>query len=470
MALIEPYADPSAHGKVTPGLMFKRKGSRVVFGAAPRPRDKNSPAQQTQRNKIRQAVANYKILNYEEKIFLRRRGSMLGKNPYQLYTKSQLRGNDWSKTQGHQLQIINNMVIFNRQQDDANDMKLNLKSTNTKDIADNIILYNKLDSETAGIITSDTGPNFTWTGTPNHDPLKFINGAWSYANNNYIQSNDNGDFLLDNLDEYILSFWTELTYDLINGIPQDAQQHVLYTWRGANSVGGANYIYFQFRPALGLFFSTSINGVYQDSFSVDPNLTYSAGQKIYISIAYKKTGIDDEAINFEISVGTDTTLNKIIQKDFTLPSPSTTSTKFVMLAWDNGTLSMKGGIDNVKAIKKVTRNTIDEMNNTRNVELFETELGYVFDNENIFYPGAEVDVIPELQLIIENFAALDWAVPFYWALAITWSNQSITERTTIIRLPKIVINSSEAIVLYLSTDMSNYFDEKLFRLGATDNV
>ncbi|MCK5015037.1 MAG: hypothetical protein KAS66_14600, partial [Candidatus Omnitrophica bacterium] len=101
MAIIQPYADPSAHGKVTPGLAFKRKGNKVTFGANRRPRNKNTAAQQTQRDKVRQAVAGYRKLNFEEKIFLKRRGSMKSSNPYNLYVSSQLKNQNWSKVKGH---------------------------------------------------------------------------------------------------------------------------------------------------------------------------------------------------------------------------------------------------------------------------------------------------------------------------------------------------------------------------------
>jgi hypothetical protein len=470
MAIIAPYGDPSAHGKVTPGLAFRRLGPRVTFGANRRPRNKNTAGQQTQRDKIRQAVQKYRILNFEEKIFLRRRGSMKSKTLYNLYTSSQLKGNDWSKIQGHQLQTINDMVIYDLQQFDPNDVKFTLLSSNTKDITDNIILYSKFDSETAGIISSVIGPDFTWAGTPNHDPLKFLNGVWSYANNNLIKSNDDGDFLLQNFDEFLICFWVELTFDLINGVPQDGLNHYMMDWQGNNSPGGINRIAFQFRLPSGLQFFVAIDGVTLSLTSDDPLMTYSAGEKIFISVAYKKTGIDSEPINLEISVGTETTMNKIITEDITLPTPVTTPKVFSVLAFNDGRFSLKGGIDNIKAIKKVTRKTIDEIEDTRNVEQFEAELGFVLDNSNIFTPGFTADSVPVLKLKIENFSANDWRVPFYWALGITWSNVSITERTTLIRLPKTEVLSTEAVLFFLSQDMSSYFDDKLFRLGATDNV
>lgn len=470
MAIIHPYADPSAHGKVTPGLMFKRRGPRVTFGAAPRPRDKKSAAQLLQRNKIREAVAKYKILNYEELIFLRIRGSMLSKNPYQLYISSQLKENDWSRTQGHQLNIINNMVIFDREQDDPNDMRFSLKSTNTKNIRDNIAVYTKLDSEVGGVITSEEGPNFDWEGPPDHDVLKFDDGAFSSAHTTLITTDDNGDFFEENFDQHMFSVWMKTTYDVIDGKPQGSSGNIMLDWKGTDSLGGSNIFQVILHPTRGLWLFIIVDGDRIGMELTDSNINWTAGDIIYFSYAYNKAGINGGPNNWEVYIGTDEDLYLVGSQSSSVNAMDTTSTKFTLLSNIAKSVSFKGGLDNVKFITTVTRKTIDEMNNTRNIETFEEELGYVFDNENLFYPGPEVQVVPELQLIIESLAPLDWAVPFYWALAITWSNDSITERTTLIRLPRIVINSSEAIILYLSTDMSNYFDEKLFRLGATDNV
>ncbi|MCK5602653.1 hypothetical protein KAR91_12305 [Candidatus Pacearchaeota archaeon] len=470
MAIIHPYADPSAHGKVTPGLMFKRQGPRVIFGAVPRPRDKKSAAQLLQRNKIREAVTKYKILNYEELIFLRRRGSMLSKNPYQLYTSSQLKGNDWSKTPGHQLNTINNIVIFDRQQDDPNDMRFSLKSANTQTIINNTKLYNKLDSETAGVVSSDIGPDLTWTGTPTHTPLKFDDGAFSLADGNNIKSNDNGQFFKDTIESFMFSTWVESDGDIVNGIPTSGKSLIMFEWRGSISPSNTNFATFLFAPPRGLYFQTVVNGVATYYKSTDPRITFSAGEKRYVSLVYVRNGIDGGPAKVKLYFGTDEDLYEVESSTIASPLWTASSTSFTLLSNSIGTNPFRGGLDNVKIVTVTKQAEIDELNNTRSVEQFETELGYVFDNMNMFIPGTPVNFIPELHLIIESLAALDWAVPFYWALAITWSNDSITERTTLIRLPKIVVNSSEAIILYLSTDMSNYFDEKLFRLGATDNV
>lgn len=470
MAIIHPYADPSAHGKVTPGLQFKRRGPRVVFGAAPRPKNRNTAAQQLQRDKIRQAVANYKILNYEEKIFLRRRGSMLSKNPYQLYTSSQLKNNDWSKTPGHQLQTINNMVIFDLKQDDPNDMRFSLKSTLSAELRNNIILWNRLDSETAGVVSSDEGPDFDWAGTPSHPPGRFINGAYSNNNANHLTAADNGAAYLAVINKHMGGIWIKTDWDCINGVPQDSNPHALIQCEGQPTVGGRNYISIFFHKTLGLLIQILQDGNVTNFIMTDSNITFDAGDEVYLAWNYNTDGIDGSSTILEVAFGTDSVINIVGTSTDNPGEIDTTSKKFSILTTVTPSSHLTGSLDNLK-IEGVSSSALfqEKMDNRNNVA-YESELGYVFDNENIFYPGVSVETVPELQLIIESFAPLDWAVPFYWALAITWSNKSITERTTLIRLPKIVVNSSEAIILYLSTDMSNYFDQGLFRLGATDNV
>lgn len=470
MAKVSPYADPSAHGKITPGLCFKRRGPIVQLGKCPRPKDKKSAAQINQRNKITEAVAKYKILNNDELIFLRRRGSMISKNPYMLYTSSQLKGNDWSKQHGHQLQVINNMVIFDLIQDQLEEIRFTLLSSNTKDITDNIVLYSKLDSETAGIIPSVNGPSFTWEGIIDHAPLKFEDGAFGFLNTTLIRADDDGDFYEECFDQHQFSAWLELTYDLIDGKPQDGNNHVIFDWKGANTAGGSNLIQIILDKNQGVVFVILVNGVRKDFKSADSNIAFTAGEKIYFSFAYNINDIDTGISNWEMYFGTNEDLYLVGAQTSIFPPMDTTSTYLTMLSNNSKTASLNGGLDNIKVVNIATRSSIDEMNNTRNIEEFETELGYVFDNENIFFPGVEVSEVLELILKVENFSALPWRLPFYWLLAVTWSNQTTDQRTTNIRFPKIELEFDTAVRFYLSSDMSLYFDQNLIRLGATSNV
>lgn len=470
MAIIQPYADPSAHGKVTPGLAFIRRGNKVSFGANRRPRNKNTAAQQIQRAKVTQAVEKYRQLNFEEKIFLRRRGSMISKNQYNLFVSSQLKNQDWSQVKGHVMQEVNDMVIFNLQQDNPDDVKFSLISSNSQVIRDAIALYNKMDSETGGVVTSDDGPDLTWVGTPSHLLLKFANGAFNSSTADYLTVDDDGQFFKDIFDNHMFSCWIKTNFDVTNGIAQDGNNHVLFEHRGLTVATVQTRIQLVFSFNIGVYLSVLLNGVLTFYVSTDSNITFNAGDVIYFSYAYVKAGIDDEDDTFKMYIGTDTTLHEVASFDNSVDSITAPLDNFRILLNNAGTVEWDGGVDNIKFIEVHNQTEIDEMNNTRNSEEFEVILGDVLDNSNIFTPGLAVGEVPELKLKIENFSINDWSIPFYWALAITWSNLSITERTTVIRLPKAIINSSDVGLFFLSQDLSSYFDENLYRLGATDNI
>lgn len=470
MAIIQPYADPSAHGKVTPGLAFIRRGNKVSFGANRRPRNKNTVAQQTQRAKISQAVEKYRQLNFEEKIFLRRRGSMISKNQYNLFVSSQLKGQDWSKIKGHQMQTVDNMVIFDLQQDDPSDMNFSLISSVSPEMISKIKLWSRLDSETAGVITSDVGPDIDWTGTPSHPIVKFINGAYSNNVANCITTDDSGEVFGAIANKHMFGVWIKTDYDVTNGIPADEGNHTIFDWRGVNGPGGPNITDIWFQRFGGLFMRRVVNGVTTNFNTSHSAITFNAGDLVYLAFIYDRDGIDGGSITQKTYFGNEAGVTEVLSSTDTPAEQTAVSQNLIFLRDGIGTGSFIGSLDNIKLEGDATFNLFNEKLANRNNVGYEAVLGSVLDNSNIFTPGVEVASVPELRIKIENFSVNDWRVPFYWALAITWSNQSITERTTLIRFPKTIFISSETGVLYLSTDLSSYFDQQLFRLGATDNI
>lgn len=470
MAIIAPYGDPSAHGKVTPGLAFRRLGPRVTFGANRRPRNKNTPAQQTQRDKIRQAVAKYRQLNFEEKVFLRRRGAMLSKNIYNLYISSQLKGNDWSKIKGHQLKEINDIVLFDSDQPDTNDMLFELECILGQAYPDNINLYNNLDSETAGVITSGYGPNLIWAGTPSHVTARFDKGIFSSSNLNYVTSADNGAFFKELFNKSIFACWFTTEYDVTGGKPVPSGSKYIMTWSADAPPVTPNIYSLFFNKNIGLTFRRIVGGVTTNIVSTDSAITYTAGEMQFILVAVDRDGIDGTNETLQIWYGNETTIKQIVSDTTIVDEQTEDANEFTLLNQDTHTRILGGTIDNVYTTDLVTNKAIEEQVNGRNIEKFNTPLGNTWDNENRFTPGEVVPFCPELRLKISNLSALDWRVPFYWPVAITWSNDTIDQRTTIIRLPLTDVFEGQAIRFYISQDMSAYFDRALFRLGGTDNV
>lgn len=470
MAIITPYSDPSAHGKVTPGLAFKRLGNRVIFGANRRPKNKNTAAQQTQRDKLKQAIEKYKILNYEEKIFLKRRGSMLSKNANHLYTSSQLKGNDWSKEKGHVLQEVNNMVIYDPKQYDTNDILFELECILSQAYPDNINLYNRLESQDTGTVASEDGPDFDWVGTPSHPAGRFGNGAYSISLSNYLKAADNGHFFKDLFNKHITAMWFKTTYNVTNGKPTVGGNKDLFDWISTAGAPYANRQSLLFHSAIGLRFSRTVEGVTVHTTTQDPAITFLAGDLMFILVAYDQAGIDGASEKVQIWFGNESTITKVASSSTTIGLNTRDAVEYSLLVNTSHNRKLDGLVDNIYTTDLVNNTVIQELVTGRNIEKFNTPLGNTWDNENRFNPGEVVSLCPELRLKISNFSATDWRIPFYWNLAITWSNQSITERATQIRLPKTTVLSSEAIILYLSQDMSNYFDRLLYRLGATDNV
>lgn len=470
MAIITPYSDPSAHGKVTPGLAFKRLGNRVIFGANRRPKNKNTVAQQIQRDKLKQAIEKYRILNFEEKIFLRRRGSMLSKTPNNLYTASQLKGNDWSKEKGHVLQEVNNMVIFNPVQFNENDMLFELESILSQAYPDNIKLYNRLESESAGVVSSDYGPDLNWTGTPSHPTGRFFNGAFSNSLANYLTASDNGQFFKTLFNKHITAMWFKTTYNVTNGKPTVGGNKNLYDWISTAEAPFANRQELLFHSAVGMQFIRTVEGSQVAVTTADPAITFLAGDLVFVLLAYDQAGIDGEAEKVQIWFGNESGITQVSSSTASIGINTRDAVEYSLLVNTTHNRKLDAMIDNIYITDLVSSPVIAELTAGRNVERFNTLLGSTWDNENRFTAGSPVALCPELRLKISNFSGDDWLTNFYWNVAVTWSNQSITERTTQIRFPKTTVLSSEAILLYLSQDMSDYFDRELFRLGATDNV
>lgn len=470
MAIIQPYADPSAHGKVTPGLAFIRRGNKVSFGANRRPRNKNTAEQQTQRDKIRQAVANYRLLNFEELLFLQRRGSMKSQNKYNLFTSSQLKGNEWSKVNGHQLQQVNDIVLFDPKQDAPLNVKFDLECILSEIYPDNIELKNKLDSETGGIISSDYGPDFVWTGTPSHPPCRFNNGAFSNNIANYITTADNGAFFKPLFNKFIFACWMCTTYDVTNGEPTVGGRKPIMTYEADTPVGNTDKWEIFFFQGLGLAIQRTIDTVVTAFFLDDPAITFTAGDKVFLLVAYDQQGIEGGDDTLEVWFGDEDNITKVFSDDTISAISNKDEKQFILLNAFNFSRTFSGTIDNPYVTGEVSNSIISELTTGRNIENFNTNLGFTFDNENRFNPGGIVDLCPILRLKISNLTFVDWFVPFYWALGITWSNEEFTERTTVIRLPKITVIESTTVLLWLSQDMSCYFDENLYRLGATDNI
>lgn len=94
MALITPYGDPQAHGSMADSVTWRRRKGKVVFQKKPHPRQPNSPGQQAQKQKFKEAWASYHSLSAEDLAYYRELAAeqdMTGANLYlSLYLKGQL--------------------------------------------------------------------------------------------------------------------------------------------------------------------------------------------------------------------------------------------------------------------------------------------------------------------------------------------------------------------------------------------
>jgi len=91
MAIIVPFADPSAHGSVADSFSFRRRFNTVVFQKKPEPKQPNSAGQLAQREKFKQAAEDWYYYDEQSKDYFRERAKQLGMTARNLFLHAKLR-------------------------------------------------------------------------------------------------------------------------------------------------------------------------------------------------------------------------------------------------------------------------------------------------------------------------------------------------------------------------------------------
>lgn len=92
MAIIVPFADPSAHGTLAKSVSFRRRFNYVVFQKRPVPVQPNTPEQLAQRLKFKQASFAWYSYDAESKKYFIRRAKDYNWTPRNLFIHAYLRG------------------------------------------------------------------------------------------------------------------------------------------------------------------------------------------------------------------------------------------------------------------------------------------------------------------------------------------------------------------------------------------
>lgn len=459
MAKVIPYACATAHGKINESITLKRHNCKVYLMKTPKPRRTNTAAQQTGRDKLRDAVLRYQLRNSSEKIFLDKRSRQIPGDQYSLWISKYMKDRIWSRNKPVGVTTIENMVIQDPIGSEVENAKISIEAVlvDLEDIG--CIFHNTLGSDDE-VENSSRGPDGIITGVMEYKAAKFGYGVYNYTSSNYIMFPSVHTFNKAIIDHWWIPDFSSTDVDFqtadlfhIYSLPSPDTFQIL--WRAYSGPMQKTFVMYGYEGGSRCrYYFTPVPFVADEKIHLEFIINYKNPPGSRYRMKQNGVELSTALINFdnELQYGPD---------------------EFVIVAFWNEAES-KSIVDNLKVYPADTY--ADQVAANREFEYFSPDpipidtYGYVYDNSNIFSWNKDIEDAPAQRIVIENIGGYDLQIPFRYFIAVTWSGPGVSSRTSLIRFPEMTIPTGQTAYLYLSQDWSTYYDKTLRDLACTNKM
>lgn len=453
MAIINPYLDPNAHGKLNNSLCFRRFKDQVVLQGLPVPKKISTVKQIAQREKMIQARNAFKLLPGETREYLDRRSIHERITPSNIFSRAFMLDQLPSEVPVIPMKKIIDLTLFEPVGVIPEHIKIEILDLGS---SFSCKLWSKLNEKIGSEVPSEIGPNGAVTGDLQFSPVKFENGVcYKIPTGGYNQ--DFIDYgLLPIKNEAILEAWVKLMFPVVNGQPKPIGNFVPFS----PSVGQDDHtVNLSFDDGHGLSMKYNPGGALHNI--IDNTTDFDAASVHHLLIGWSRSKAlpDNKSMVIYVDkIRTASTDEDLADND----------TGIYLQLLRRVSRDMEGYIDNFKFYPGVEY--FNEIMNNWNKENFPAEknYGHIFDNKNQYVFENEV-LFQGLQMIKVTCVHTEPVrIPYRYPITVKWEDNNFMEHTSIIRLPQLDLEPEMEVSLYLSADFSAYWDPILWRLAGTN--
>lgn len=453
MAVVIPYKDRQAHGKLNNSLCFRRRLGTVILGSLPVSKKICTPKQKEQRDKMIISKRGYGLLPFETRKYIYWRSKELRMNPNALYLQAYLLDQLPSNVPAIPMKIVNDMVIIKTVSN--LDQGCSFSIFNSAETF-NCVCWNKMEAAVSGKVPSEIGPDGDIKGELQFDWAKFNNGVCYVipSHGYYADLIKFGLFPLQ--DEGIVEAWVRLTFPIVNGQPSPSGNFPIFDIYPGIPRG---YIRCLFDDGQGLH--CNYTGTTGSLWMKDTISDFDPNTKHHILLAWSRSESLPDGKTFALYVDGSRTISSAQP----LP-PNDRGIEITALA--RIYQDLEGYVDNIKFYPGV--NHLAGIIANKDNENFpgSIEYGRVYDQENqyIFKNEVSVQALQFLKIKCNNPEGIE--IPFRYPISIHWTDNDDQDHVNIVRLPKLYLAEEEEKTFWLSQDFTLYNDQSLWRIAATD--